>query len=356
MGRQRGSPELTSCHRLPCVTFLVCALRVHGIARARQLKGKITKRAIDAMQPRDTLADDEVRGFVARCLRWDCTGRSPRLRRASSPNAQRGGGRRSRSDTERRVKRAQAAAASDSTVNALLDAFLDRHVRKSLHTAREVERIFNRYVRERIGTMSIYALRRHDVVEMLDAIEDKNGPVMADRVLAWVRKAFNWQAIRDDTFVPPIVRGMARTRSSERSRERILADDEIRAVWTALDRARVPRPYPALVRVLLLMGQRLEEVASMRWEEIDGDGVWTVPASRRIKGGANTLPLTAEVLQVLGVKRKKGVVFTTNGHNVVFGLLEGQGGARCHDRGRAQGRQERRTTSLGPARSQADGA
>jgi hypothetical protein len=51
-------------------------------------------------------------------------------------------------------------------------------------------RAFNVYVRPRIGKVAIYDLKRRDIVEMLDAIEDENGPVMADREIrgaAWRR-------------------------------------------------------------------------------------------------------------------------------------------------------------------------
>ena len=295
------------------------------------MRMRITKRVVDAMRPGDFLADDEVRNFVARCLpsgavtyglryriageqRWLALGLHGNVTPATARKLARKRSGEVADDrdpaTERKVKREKAAVATASTVNALLDAFLDRHVRKNLKPAREVERVFSKYVRGRIGSTSIYSLRRRDVVEMLDAIQDANGPVMADRVLAWVRKAFNWQATRDDTFVPPIVRGMARSKST--SRDRTLTDEEICAVWSALERARVPKPYPALVRVLLLTGQRLEEVAGMRWEEIDRDGVWTIPATRRIKGGPNVVPLTGDVLQLLGATRKKGFVFTTS--------------------------------------------
>src|SRR4051812_32915150 len=88
-----------------------------------------------------------------------------------------------------------------------------------LRTAKEFERIFDKYVRPRIGAKPIYNLRRRDVVEMLDAVEDDHGPVMADRTLGRVRKAFNWYSARDDSFVPPIVRGMSRTSTSERARD-----------------------------------------------------------------------------------------------------------------------------------------
>jgi hypothetical protein len=54
---------------------------------------------------------------------------------------------------------------------------------------------------------------------------------MADRTLAVIRKIMNWHASRSDDFRSPIVRGMAQTKSSERARERIFSDDELRAVW-----------------------------------------------------------------------------------------------------------------------------
>jgi hypothetical protein len=120
-------------------------------------------------------------------------------------------------DIKKRIEKEKANQVSTNTVNAVLDTFVTRHVKK-LRSGFEVERAFNVYVRPRIGKKSIYDLKRRDIVEMLDTIEDENGPVMADRVLAHVRKAFNWQAARDDQFSPPIVRGMARTRPAERAR------------------------------------------------------------------------------------------------------------------------------------------
>jgi hypothetical protein len=46
----------------------------------------------------------------------------------------------------------------------------------------------------------IYDVRRLQVAEMPDRIEDESGAVMADRTLAYLRTAFNWYAARDDRF------------------------------------------------------------------------------------------------------------------------------------------------------------
>ena len=73
----------------------------------------------------------------------------------------------------------------------------------------------------------------------------------------------------------PIVQGMGHTNPKERARDRILSDNEIRAFSKATEPSRSDA-YRILICVLLLTGQRRQEVAGMRWSEIDGD-IWTVP-------------------------------------------------------------------------------
>jgi integrase len=200
-------------------------------------------------------------------------------------------------------------------VDQLLDEFLARYVRnpeRPLRGADHTERAFRAYVRPRIGAKSIYSVTRLDIVELLDAVEDTAGPVMADRTLAYLRKAFRWWAARDDQFSPPIVPGMARTRPKERARSRVLSDQEIRDVWKALDTAKVPKPFPAFVRTLLLTCQRRDEVSRMGWKEVDGD-VWEIPAERYKTGLPNAVPLTKAVCELLGAPKKAGFVFSGDG-------------------------------------------
>ena len=118
-----------------------------------------------------------------------------------------------------------------------------RHVRNlRKNSADEYVSAFDRLVRPRIGKLGIYDLRRSHVIRVLDEIEDKNGPVMADRTLAYLRKAFNWYATRDDHFNVPVVRGMGRVKPKERARTRVLSDEEIRLIWPLLGTAEFRRP------------------------------------------------------------------------------------------------------------------
>jgi integrase len=131
---------------------------------------------------------------------------------------------------------------------------------------------------------------------MLDEIEDANGPVAADRTLAYVRKAFNWYATRDDQFNVPVVRGMARIKPKERARTRVLSDEEIRIIWPALGEAGT---FGGLAKMLLFTAQRRDEVAHMGRNEIGRDGIWTIPAERYKTKRPNHIPLSKAALAII---------------------------------------------------------
>jgi integrase len=136
---------------------------------------------------------------------------------------------------------------------------------------------------------------------MLDKIADERGLVMADQTLAYLRKAFNWYAGKDDEFRSPIVRGMSRTKPRERARTRILSDDEIRILWPILDEAGT---FGALVKALLLTAQRRDEVANISRSEVGRDGIWTIPAERYKTKKPNFVPLSQAALAVIDAQPK----------------------------------------------------
>jgi integrase len=309
------------------------------------MRAKITKSAINRLQPGQTLADTSLVGFTARRLpsgsvayyfryRDPKTGEehAPSLGHNQAPEQARkkahkaaariGDGDRPESAAVEAAKRRQTFG---YTVNQLLDDFVKRYVRGStderpegLRSADEIERCFDVYVRRRLGKKFVNDLRRSDIVKLLDEIEDSGAPVMADRVLAHLRKALRWYATRDDTFVVPIVPGMARTRPKERERKRILDDQEIRDLWQALDSTNgtVPACFARFVRTLLLSGQRRAMVSNARWDEIDGRD-WLIAAARNKGKVDHLVPLTDAMVVLLG-PRGKGFVFTSDGGKTAF--------------------------------------
>jgi hypothetical protein len=123
------------------------------------------------------------------------------------------------------------AAAATSTLKAISEDYMARDGKK-LRSRQERERILERYIYPALGSRQINDIRRNDVVRMLDKVEDAHGPVMADHVLAVLRKVLNWHAARSDEFKSPLVKGMTRAApAKDRARTRILNDTELRAFW-----------------------------------------------------------------------------------------------------------------------------
>ena len=141
--------------------------------------------------------------------------------------------------------------------------YLDRHVRaKGLRSQAEVERVLNKDIYPVWRGREFVGIRRRNVADLLDMVQDANGPSQADHVLAIVRGIMNWYESLSDDYVSPIARGMRRTDPKSRKRARILDDHEIRVVWKV---AEANGTFGAFMRVALLTAQRRGKIAAMRW-------------------------------------------------------------------------------------------
>jgi integrase len=192
---------------------------------------------------------------------------------------------------------AKANKLSPNTFRAVSELFVERHARRNNRSWKETERIFRIYVDPVWKDMPLSDIRRPDLVSLLDNVEDKNGAVMADAVLAQVRKLFNWALDRGIIEATPIARVQRRTKAKERARTRWLNDAEIKAVWTASEQ--LGYPFGPFVQLLLLTGQRRSEVANMMWSEISSV-TWIIPASKVKNGREHEIPLSAAAQQLLG--------------------------------------------------------
>jgi integrase len=191
--------------------------------------------------------------------------------------------------------RRKAEGLKENTLQAVADEYLKRRA-ASFRSRDLIKSSFERLVYPRLGKIQIGDIKRSEIVRMLDQIEENNGPVAADRALAMLRAVMNWHASRSDDFRTPIVRGMARSNSSERARERVLNDDELRAVWNAAGAS--TDAFGPLLRFILLTACRLREGANMTHSEVTGTD-WTIPASRYKTKTDTLLPLSSAAQEVL---------------------------------------------------------
>jgi integrase len=133
------------------------------------------------------------------------------------------------------------------------------------------------------------------VRDLLDEIAVR-APIMANRTLALVRKMFNFAIEREWVDSNPCQ--MVKRPSPERQRDRVLSEDEIRRLWTALD-AEQP-VIAALFRLRLLTAQRGGEVQGASWADVDLMGAWwTIPAERSKNGLAHRVPLSPQAVRIL---------------------------------------------------------
>jgi hypothetical protein len=130
------------------------------------------------------------------------------------------------------AEKRKAEVTATNTLKSIAEDYLKREG-KSLGSLKLRKSTFERNIFPTLGSLPIDDIRRSDITKLLDKIEDQCGPTAADQALAILRRLFSWHASRSDDFRSPIVRGMARTSETERARQRILNDEELRAVWKA---------------------------------------------------------------------------------------------------------------------------
>jgi integrase len=145
--------------------------------------------------------------------------------------------------------------------------------------------------------------------------------VTANRVLACVRKLFAWAASRDIIATSPCAG--VKPPTPETARDRVLGDGELRDIWSACDR--VGWPFGPMVKLLMLTAQRRDEVAEMRWTEIDFENLTWMLARERVKNDQmHAVPLSDTVLKILEalphIKGDADFVFTTTGCNPIAGF------------------------------------
>jgi integrase len=187
-----------------------------------------------------------------------------------------------------------------ATIEEVTRSYLERHARATQRSWREDERLLEHDVLPRWRARAARGITARDVRRLLDEIVDRGAPIQANRTFALLRRLFNWAAAPDRALVPQAhnpCRGLERP-APERQRERVLAADELRALWRALDAE--DTPIAALFRLALLTAQRDGEMRTMTWPDVDlAAGWWTIPAARAKNGRAHRVPLSPPAIRVL---------------------------------------------------------
>src|SRR5262245_25308438 len=197
------------------------------------------------------------------------------------------------------IKRVRAGKdkAGPKSFEAVSGEWLVRHVdANGLRDEYEIRRVLKKHILPEWGGRDFESIRRGDVADLLDKVEDESGKRTADKVLEITSGVCRYYEKRNEDYSSPIIKGMKRYITKDHARERILSDAELKKLWEVCYTA---NGYGALVKLLLLTAQRREKVASMRWDEIDSDGTWHIPSEKREKGNAGDLVLPKMALEII---------------------------------------------------------
>jgi integrase len=197
-----------------------------------------------------------------------------------------------------------------------LDHYLKSRERRGIRSVHEDRLDFNRDCVDAWKGRAVDSITMDDILEVLGAIDARGSWRQALNMAVKIGTFFNW--CRDEELIsesPYRPKRVTNAFGNKAVRDRVLSDDEIRAFWAATER--VPQILKSLWRLLLLTGQRLNDIAHASWDEIDLEArTLTVPASRYKSNREHIIPLTDDALKIFaGMPRWDGCpyVFSLDG-------------------------------------------
>jgi integrase len=188
--------------------------------------------------------------------------------------------------------KAERRARAAETMDAALRGYMARQ-RERLKplSYRQAERHLVKHCRPLHG-LQLSRIDRRAIAARLSAIAGKSGPIEANRVRTSLSAFFSWAMREGLVEANPVV---GTERRPERSRDRVLTDAELRAIWAA---TAGEDDYSAIVRLLALTALRADEIASLRWSEVVEDQI-VLPASRTKNSRQHVVPLASPAKTIL---------------------------------------------------------
>ncbi len=193
-------------------------------------------------------------------------------------------------EVERYLRKQQAALKPRTYVE------LERHLRRDCAA---------------LARLRLAEIDRRTIALRLAEAETTSGPTARNRVRSSLSAFFNW-SVREGLFDANPVTGTAR--ADERgSRDRVLAQAELAELWAALPQG----DFGEIVRLLILTGQRREEIGGLRWSEVDLDrSLIVLPPERTKNLRKHEVPLSTQARAVLQRQPKR------KDRDFIFGIGE----------------------------------
>lgn len=217
-----------------------------------------------------------------------------------------------------RERRRQAI---DLAFSSYVDLFHERYLKPNWKRADYAKAMLTHDAVPILQWKPLPEIRRSDLARVFDAMSDR--PAMAKLMHSTLRKLFRWAVGRGDLERSPLD-GAENIRAVP-ARDRVLNDEELALAWAGA--AKLGNFYSAFFRLLILTGQRRQEVAGIDWSELSHNAqTWTIPSERSKNGLPHEVPLSPEAMAVINSLAgdeawpRKGLIFTTTGKTPISGF------------------------------------
>jgi len=209
--------------------------------------------------------------------------------------------------------KAVARATAGETFKAVAGRFLERQEKRLRESSYYATRLYLMTHLKPLHALKFDKIGRAQIASRLGIIADNSGAVSADRARAALSALFTWAMKEGLCESNPVI--ATNTFSNSGSRERVLSDQELAAVWLALP----DNDYRHIVKLLALTGARREEIAGLRWSEVDLETrMLDLPGARTKNKRPFVIPLSETAHDILArIPRRAG-------RDLIFG--KGAGG------------------------------
>lgn len=202
--------------------------------------------------------------------------------------------------TER--KRRTRDEAPSKTFKALAARYIVEHARRKKRSHAVDERNLNLHVLPAWSTRAYAGITRGDVIELIEGLVTAGKPVMANRVQSLISTVFSFAIDAGLLTANPCTR--LKKRGQETVGDRVLSDDEIRLFWAGIVEPPVSRRIGLGLRLALLTGCRVGEIAGIARDELehlqdDARAAWLIPAERVKNKRPHLVPLAPMAREIV---------------------------------------------------------
>lgn len=180
-------------------------------------------------------------------------------------------------------------------VSGLADLFIEKHLPKLKQSTQDDYERRIKIIKNELGSIPAKELNRADIIAFLEDILEDDAPIQSNRLRAILSSMYSFGTNRGIVEYNPVK--LVKPLAQEQQRDRVYSDKEIQIIWKRFEME--TEPFRSLLKILLICGQRAGETRIAKWEHLNDEYIWHIPADNTKANREQNLPLPAMAIQIL---------------------------------------------------------